>query len=113
EPERLPEDEPVAAVARFSRSDYNLAEILPFCNDKGKPLNHIANVGEICRRIGAVIRYNVIRKEEEILIPHHSFSIDNEANASFAWLKSECSLFNMGTDSLGEYITYLADKNLY
>jgi hypothetical protein len=119
EPPRHPDDEVQSPaiqdkpVARFSRAEYNLAEILPFCNDKGKPLNHIANVGEICKRIGAVIRYNVIRKEEEILIPHHSFSIDNEANASFAWLKSECSLFNMGTDSLGEYITYLADKNLY
>lgn len=88
-------------------------DLLPHANDKGKPLAHIANLQEICRRLGVVIRYNVITKEEEILIPNQAFSRDNEGNASIAWLESECSLFNMPTTKLGGFITYLADINQY
>lgn len=86
---------------------------LPYSNDKGKPLKHIENLAELCRRLRVTIRYNVISKEEEILIPDQCFSIDNQANASMAWLSSECSRFDFATDKLGEFITYIADQNLY
>lgn len=86
---------------------------LLWTNDKGRPLKHIDNLREICRRLGVTIRYNVIKKNEEIIVPGASFSIDNEANASLAWLASECSLFNFPTDKLGEFITYLADQNQF
>jgi len=84
---------------------------LPFCTEKGVPLAHIANLNEICRRLGVVVRYNVISKEEEVLIPRQSFSLDNEGNASLAWLESECSLFKMPTSKLSGFVTYLADQN--
>ena len=86
---------------------------LPWTTDKGRPLKHIDNLREICRRLGVTIRYNVICKEEEILIPGERFSIDNFGNASFAWLTSECSLYQFSTDKLGDFVTYLADQNLY
>lgn len=86
---------------------------LPWTNDKGKPLKHIDNLREICRRLGVVVRYNVIAKDEEIIIPGESFTMDNKANASLAWLASECSLYQFPTDKLGEFITYLADSSLY
>ena len=86
---------------------------LPWATDKGKPLKHIDNVAEICHRLGVTIRYNVIRKEEELLIPGQSFSLDNKANASLAWLVSECALFDFPTDKLPDFITYLADQNPY
>lgn len=97
----------------FSRATYNLSDPLPFCTDKGKPVQHADNLREVARRIGAVIRYNVIRKEDEILCPGQSFSVDNEANASLAWLRSECSLFELNTGPLKEFVTLLADQNLY
>ena len=96
-----------------SRGSYNLAEPLAFTNDKGRPIKHIENLAEICRRIGVTVRYNVIAKEEEIIIPGQAFSVDNMANASLAWLKSECSLFNFPTEHLDGMVTYLADKNQY
>lgn len=96
-----------------SRATYNLAEPLAFTNDKGRPIKHIENLAEICRRIGVTVRYNVIAKEEEIIIPGQAFSVDNMANASLAWLKSECSLFNFPTEHLDGMVTYLADKNQY
>lgn len=96
-----------------ARGSYNLAEPLAFTNEKGRPLKHIENLREICRRIGVNVRYNVIGKEEEIIIPGQSFSIDNQGNASLAWLKSECSLFDFSTDQLDGMVTYLADQNQY
>lgn len=86
---------------------------LPWTSSNGKPLKHIDNLAEICRRLGVTIRYNVIAKDEEILIPDASFTMDNQANASLAWLTSECSLFGFPTDKLGDFITYIADQNPY
>ena len=99
--------------AVFTRATYNLADPLPFCTEKGKPVQHADNLREVIRRIGATVRYNVIRKEDEILCPGQSFSVDNEANASLAWLRSECSLFELNTGPLKEFVTLLADQNLY
>lgn len=104
--------EPVHAPALQSY-DLDYFSPLPHANDKGKPKKHIANLQEICRRLGVTVRYNVIAKEEEILIPNESFSMDNQANASLAWLNSECSLYDFAPDKNAEFITYLADKNLY
>lgn len=86
---------------------------LPWTNDKGKPLKHIENISEICKRLGVVVRYNVITKDEEILIPDQAFSRDNRACASLAWIVSECSKFDMPTDRVPEFMTFLADKNQY
>lgn len=86
---------------------------LPDVNDRMKPLSTIDNVAEIAHRLGINIRYNVIAKEEEILIPGEAFSIDNKANASFAWLTSWCARFRMPTANLGDYVTYISDQNLY
>lgn len=86
---------------------------LPFCTDKGVPLAHIKNLAEICRRLGVIIRYNVISKEEELLIPNEAFSMDNEGNASLAWLESECSLYKMPTSKMTGFVTYIADTNPY
>lgn len=104
-------NETLPSVFNQNLADYYTP--LPLCNSKGKPLKHIANLEEITRRLGIVIRYNVIRKEEEILIPNKSFSVDNEANASFAWLVSECSRFDYATDKVGDFLTYISDQNLY
>lgn len=82
-------------------------------NGKGKPLSTIENLGEVCNRLGITVRYNVISKEEEILVPRHSFSMDNQANASLAWLMSWCARFNMPIRNVTDFVTYLADQNLY
>jgi predicted P-loop ATPase len=80
---------------------------------RGKPIGIIENLGVIANRLGVTIRYNVVKKEDEILIPDHSFSVDNAANAALAWLRSECVKFRYPTEALSDYVTYLADQNLY
>ena len=92
----------------------NIFDPLPDATGKArKPLATIENLVEICRRLGVVVRYNVITKEEEMLIPGQSFSMDNRANASLAWLTSWCKRIEYPTQQVGEYLTYLADQNLY
>lgn len=86
---------------------------LPDMSASNKPLATIENVSEMIRRLGAVVRYNVITKEEEILIPHHAFSVDNRANASVSWIMSWAARFKMPTEKIPDFITYLADQNLY
>ena len=78
-----------------------------------RPLATIENLAEVCRRLGVTVRYNVISKEEELLIPGQAFTVDNGANASLAWLTSWCARFGMPTDKLGDFVTYLADRNQY
>lgn len=86
---------------------------LPDVNDKGKPLSTIENVADVCRRLGVIVRYNVISKEEEILVPGAGFSLDNKQNASLAWLLSECAKFRLPVDRVPDFITYLGDQNLF
>jgi predicted P-loop ATPase len=85
----------------------------PDVNGKGKPKATIENVADAARRLGVNIRYNVIKKDVEILIPGARFTIDNQANASLAWLASNCTRFDIPTGPLGEYVNYLADQNLH
>lgn len=86
---------------------------LPDVTSKGKPLATIENLAALCRHLQIVLRYNVISKEEEILIPGQSFSPDNQANASLSWLVSWAARLQMPTDRVGDFVTYLADKNQY
>jgi hypothetical protein len=104
---------PSGVTPTYCRGTYDLETSLPFANEKGTPVKHIDNLAEICRRIGVTIRYNMIAKEEEILIPGQSFSIDNMGNATLAWLRSECSLFRFPVDSIDGMVTYIADRNQY
>lgn len=92
----------------------NIFDPLPDTTGKArKPLATIENLIEICRRLGVTVRYNVISKEEEMLIPGQSFSMDNRANASLAWLTSWCKRIEFPTQQVGDYLTFLADQNLY
>lgn len=100
-------------VAVIAAPLINYQQWLPDVNDKGKPLSTIENVADVCQRLGITVRYNVISKEEEILIPGAAFSLDNKQNASLAWLLSECAKFRMPVDRVPDFITYLGDQNLY
>lgn len=112
-PPPVPQVKPIAAVAAVPAAAVDYLSPLPDCNDRMKPLTTIENLSEVCRRLNVTVRYNVISKEEEILIPGGSFSVDNRQNASLAWLTSWCARFRMASDKLGDYVTYLADQNQF
>jgi putative DNA primase/helicase len=87
---------------------------LPEYNEKsGKPLATIENLDEFCQRLGVTVRYNVIKKEDEIIVPDVSMTVDNRSAAALAWLYSACVRIEMPTANLMQYVTYIADKNLF
>jgi putative DNA primase/helicase len=102
-----------ASVFQPVSGTIDLYSPLPDCNDKGKPLSTVENLQEILRRLQVTVRYNLITKQEEFLIPHAGYSTDNQANASLAWIESWCNRFKMTTGSLPGYLTLLADQNPY
>lgn len=106
-----PDPDPVQTVQSEIITNYH--EPLKHTNDKGKPLAHIDNLKQIIDRLGVSVRYNVISKDDEILIPGKSFSVDNKDNASLAWIISECSRFGYPVQRVPEFITFLADQNLF
>lgn len=108
----------VPSTGDDERTSYDLTNVdwyrpFPDINPKGAPLATIENLAEAINRLGVVVRYNVISKEIEILIPNEGFTVDNSANASLAWLMSACVRFGMPTDKLGDFLCYLADRNLF
>jgi len=83
----------------------------PNVTDKGIPIDTIDNLRELIRRLGIIVRYNVIRKEEEILIPGLSLPVDNQLNNSIAFLKSWCAMAKIPRGNIIPYILYLASEN--
>jgi putative DNA primase/helicase len=81
--------------------------------DKGKPLSTSDNLAEVARRIGCIIRYNVISKKVELIMPDTSFSIDNHANACLSVLISWANRFKMPTGNTELFLTQIADQNPY
>lgn len=103
---------PTAPVEAFDES-YIVDHPYPDETERGNRRGSIRNVVELLRRLRVVVRYNVISKEEEILIPNHTFSMDNQANASLAHILSWCEITKISTGNLTTYLTAIADSNPY
>jgi len=86
---------------------------LQLTNSKGKPKAVIENLSEILVRLRATVRYNVISKEIDIILPDTTYSVDNNSNSCLARLKSECVKFDYSTANLTEYLLEIADRNRY
>lgn len=108
-------DSPPAAPVNENKKNRFVDFVTPlkWLTPNNKPLANIENLEEIIDRLGVTVRYNVIKKEEEILIPNTGFSIDNQQNSALAWLLSECTKFNYPVQNVERFITPIADKNPY
>jgi putative DNA primase/helicase len=82
-------------------------------NDDGHPLCTLENFRSLIERLGWTIRYNVIKKSIEILIPGESFTRDNRDNAALACVLSECEKVRMPTKHIAQYLIRIADENQY
>lgn len=71
------------------------------------------NFRAIMRRSETIIRYNVITKSPEIIMPGKQFLSDNRMNCAIAEIASLCALFNMPSGNIDAYINRLADENPY
>lgn len=85
----------------------------PEVNGSGKPIATIENLEELLRRMGAIARYNVIKKDHEILIPGKAYSRDNNANATVAQVISHCNRVGMPVGQVEQYLIEIAESNQY
>lgn len=108
---RSPDPDP--KPAELVVPDSIIIDPLPDQTPGKKPTSTITNLKEICDRAGITIRYNVIKKEEEILIPNQGSSIDNMSNVMIARVLDLCNRFKMPTANVNNFLTYLADQNPY
>ena len=104
---------PSVEVATFDESYVTTIEY-PDTNPKSlAKKGTLRNVKELLRRLKITVRYNVISKEEEILIPNHVSSMDNAANSAVAYITDWCERVGIPIGNLNPYLTYLADETQY
>jgi putative DNA primase/helicase len=85
----------------------------PHLNDDGHPLCTLENLQVLLSRLGVTVRYNVVSKAVEILIPDSTFTRDNKDNAAIAYVLSECEKARMSTKYVPQFLLMVADTNQY
>lgn len=85
----------------------------PEIDGKGRPKPTIPNYLEMVNRLGVTVRYNMIAKRIQVLIPGSVFTIDNGSNAALAILGTWCTRFGLGRESLQDALLVIAEANQY
>lgn len=112
-PLELPEELDQNETLQVGFPDAIFYPLLPHQDPGKKPKATIQNLFEILKRIGAVYRYNVIRKKQEIEIKGRGYSMDNHDNAVLADVQDACARFEYPTDRLNSYLNKLCDLNQF
>lgn len=102
-----------ATVRGWVRCRVAVASVFAHLNEEGNPLCTLENLQVLLGRLGYTVRYNVIKKAIEILIPNTGFTRDNRDNAAIAMVYSECEKVRMPTKHVAQYLIALADANPY
>lgn len=102
---------PIAGIRRWLVR--RVGSGFPHVNDEGHPLCTLENFELLMQRLEVTIRYNVISKQVEILIPGASFTKDNRDNATIAYVLSECEKVRMPTKHIPQFLLMQADSNQY
>lgn len=88
-------------------------QTMPNLNAKGQPLATISNIKILLDSQGIELRYNVMKKETEIIIPNESFTTDNYYTASATHILDLMTQIEMSTAQFMERLEYLADKYVW
>jgi putative DNA primase/helicase len=90
-----------------------LSRNFPHLSPDGIPLGTIENTKVLLANMQTTVRYNVISKQLEILIPGQGYTRDNQANATIARILSEASRVGMNTKYTIQYLWEIADNNAF
>ena len=101
----------VVAIRGWIRPKFD--STYPHVTEDGALLGTLENMKVLLRTLGVTVRYNVIKKMMEILIPDTSFTRDNRDNASIARIISECERVRMPSRHCQTFLLALADENQY
>lgn len=94
-------------------STFDTFNPFPDINGKGKPLPTAQNLAELCRRTGVIARYNVIKKDIEILVPGLLTSIDNSKEVATAELLDCMHRVGMPTSNFEGMLVSVAERRQY
>lgn len=105
----------LAAGYNTARSVIEFDTFTPFpeIDGKGNPLPTAYNLAELCRRIGAVVRYNVILKDYEVLIPHLRTTVDNAKQRAIQELLNCHARVRMPVGQFDGNLCSIGDSNPY
>lgn len=93
--------------------DFDVYTPFPDINGKGKPLPTALNLAELCRRTGVIVRYNVIKKDLEVLVPGLQTTVDNAKEAAAGELLDCLHRVGMPTGSFETNLTQLGEHNTF
>ena len=104
---------PVGYVAPGNVVNFDTYTPFPEIDGNGKPLPTAVNLAELSRRVGATVRYNVIKKDIEVMVPGLASSVDNAREASYNELYNCLHRVRMGVGGFDGNLCSLADANQY
>lgn len=81
--------------------------------NRGKPRSTIENLDALINFHGITVRYNVISKRYDIVIPGEDYSPDNADNAKLARIISRAMEIGMPATQIKSYVEFIGDKNQY
>ena len=79
---------------------------------KGPPIT-IENVDHLLQCAGIEVRYNLIKKKDEITIPGHRGTPDNLDNVTLSKIVSLASKYGLPHGLVSDFVQVLADTNAY
>lgn len=85
----------------------------PEIKGNGKPKGTFTNFKTLCRMVGVSCRYNLMTKEEEIIIPNGCFLTDTARNSTYSTMRSLCASSEFPVENLDSYISLLASETPY
>lgn len=85
----------------------------PDTSARGRPLPTARNLAELCRRTGVTVRYNVIRKDLEILVPGLQSTVDNAKEVAAGEVMDCMHRAGMAVASFETNLCQVAEANPY
>ena len=107
-PSPLQEDRP-----KFDMSEKVPVEQFVDCDAQGQPLKTMTNAAALLKFYRVNARYNVIKKDIEVIIPEQEDCPDTAANTALTVLASLATLNGIYSGNFERYIYALASKNSF
>ncbi|RRU73146.1 VapE domain-containing protein [Stenotrophomonas maltophilia] len=111
------EDAPSSSNARYqvpgNLSAFDAFTPFPDTGARGRPLPTARNLAELCRRTGVTVRYNVIRKDLEILVPGLQSTVDNAKEVAAGEVMDGMHRAGMAIASFETNLCQVAEANPY
>jgi len=104
---------PMATIRGWVRARVKATGGFVHFNDDGYPTCTLPNFRALIDKVDYSVRYNVIKKAIELLIPNTSFTRDNRDNAAISHVLSQCEIVRMPTKHVAQFLITLADENQY